>query len=352
MTDSRSPEDSKTPAGTASLPPNHLAFVHCPNHADLANGVRQTLASFLPPTLPPKVLIKPNLCDIVSWETGVTTDPAWVGILADALRAIRPDVDIYVIESNAVSAYKTFRSCDETFERLGYTDAAAKHGVTLVNLSSADSLEIALPDVPSPISIAQLLLEECFFISIANLKVHPYSRMTAILKNSLGLVSDADISSFHPYLSQLISGLNKLCLPDLSIIDGRIGLERGGPIIGDPVSMDAIIFSNDALTADVAACALMKIPPEEVPYLVAISKESSRPFPAISVPPPIQPRPFAFDAGGGHKSILVKFANRRFHKSSELTTNRWIDRFFRFKKHPLTFAKEGIPKLIRRTYAR
>ena len=88
--------------------------------------------------------------------------------------------------------------------------------------------------IPMPILISELFLEEFYFISIANLKVHPYERMTAILKNSLGLLSDADISSLHPYLSSDQS-LTPTLPTDLCIVDGRIGLEGQGPIIGDPV---------------------------------------------------------------------------------------------------------------------
>jgi uncharacterized protein (DUF362 family) len=340
------PSENKAPS---------VAILSCSHRQPLTEAMlplRETLLSFLPCTLPRKVLIKPNLCDIVSWESGVTTDPAWLGVLAGALRSIRPDVEILCIESDAISAYKNFRSCDETFERLGYVEAARNAGVQLVNLSTEDSLEIALPGIPLPLRIALLLLDEFYFISIANLKVHIYTRMTSVLKNSIGLVGDAEISGLHPYLSSFISGLHRLCPPDLSIVDGRIGLEGHGPILGDPVAMDAVILSNDAFTADVAACALMMIPPKEVPYLAAIAKEFHREFPNISIPAGIQPQKFAFDAGGNHGSILLKFGNRRLHKSSEIFTNRWIDRFLRFKKDPITFAREGIPKLVRRTYAR
>jgi len=106
------------------------------------------------------------------------------------------------------------------------------------------------------------------------------------------------------------------------------------------------------LAADAAACKLMQIPPEEVPHLGIVAKSLHRRVPEIQLPHGIRPRQFAFDAGGGHSSILLKFANRRLHKSSELLTSRWIDRFVRFKRHPLSFAIEGIPKLLRRTYAK
>jgi len=334
----------------ANLP--MLAVLRCEdtgNLAEVLSRLRSVLPSLLPATLPRKVVIKPNLCDVVSWEAGVTSDPSWLPALAAELRAIRPDVQIVVIESDAVSAYKNYRSCDETFDRLGYREVAHQHGIELVNLSKSDSIEISLDGIPLPILISELFLEEFFFISIANLKVHPYERMTAILKNSLGLLTDADINSVHPYLSLLISHLHRLCPPDLCIVDGRIGLEGQGPIIGDPVRMNSIIFSNDALAADVAACKLMMILPEEVPHLRKVAADLRRNFPEVQLPADIQPRSFAFNSPS-HGAILLKFANRRLHRSSELFTNRWLDRFLRFKHEPVKFVTEVIPKLARRLH--
>jgi len=334
--------------------PPGLAILRCEDDGNLAGvltRLRSVSPSLLPGFLPRKVVIKPNLCDVVSWEAGVTTDPSWLPVLARELRVVRPDVQIVVIESDAVSAYKNYRSCDETYDRLGYREVARQHGIELVNLSKSESIEISLNGIPMPILISELFLEEFFFISIANLKVHPYERMTAILKNSLGLLTDADISSLHPYLSLLISHLHRLCPPDLCIVDGRIGMEGQGPILGDPVRMNSIIFSNDALAADVVACRLMMIPPEEVPHLRKVAVDLERNFPEVQLPADIHPRSFAFNAFS-HGEILLKFANRRLHRSSELFTNRWIDRFLRFKREPVKFATEAIPKLARRLHAR
>jgi uncharacterized protein (DUF362 family) len=305
-----------------------------------------------PESLPARVLIKPNLCDIVAWENGVTTDPAWLQVLASELRSIRPDVQIAVIESDAIGAYKTYRSCDETYERLGYTDAARSAGVELINLSRSSAFDIAVPELPFPMTIPEIFLEEFFFISVANLKVHPYEHMTGILKNSLGLLPAADISHCHPYLARVISALHRLCPPDLCIIDGRIGLEGKGPIQGDPVHTDTIIFSDDALAADLAACRLMTIAPKSVPHLRQTLKDLARGYDDFCVAGELHPRKFLFDQQRVHPQILAKFRNRRLHRESEIFTNRWISRFFRFKQEPVAFLAGAIPKLARRVYDR
>lgn len=305
-----------------------------------------------PAKLPARVLVKPNLCDIVAWETGVTTDPSWLHALVPQLRALRPDVRISVIESDAIGAYKTYRSCDETFERLGYVASAEELGIELINLSKAETFDISLQGIPYPVRIPQLFLEGFCFISIANMKVHPYERMTGILKNSLGLLPQADIGHYHPYLATLISALHRLCPPDLCIIDGRVGLEGKGPIAGNPVPMHTLIFSNDALAADLVACRLMTISPETVPHLRATARGLGRSLDDYSTVGVIEPHQFAFDPEQAHGQILAKFANRRLHRASEIFANRWIDRLLRFKREPITFLSSAIPKLARRVYGR
>ena len=330
-------------------PPRKVSVVRVEDHAELARGFRlalQQLPGLLPQSLPRQVVIKPNLCDILPWETGVTTDPHWIGILAAELRAIRPDVEIRVVESDAISAYKSYRSCEETFDRLGYAVAARDAGVELVNLSRRDAIEIRLDGIPQPVRIPQLLLEEMYFISIANLKLHGYTRMTGVLKNCMGLLTDAEISSLHPHLSVLISRLHKLCSPDLCIIDGRIGLEGNGPIIGRPARMDTLIVGNDALSVDEASCRLMGIPPKQVAHLRQTARDLKRHLGEYEIIGDLRPREFVYDGLRVHPAIQTKFANRRLHQRMEAISNRWIDRAYRFKDDPVTFAKEALPKLL------
>ena len=328
-----------------------VSAVRVTEHDDLAQGFRAALRQvdgLLPTSLPEQVVIKPNLCDITSWETGATTDPGWIGVLAGEFRAVRPDVRIRVVESDAVSAYKHHRSCDETFERLGWVDAAREQGVELVNLSRAETIEIRLADLPQSVRVPQLFLEEMYFVSVANLKVHPYTRMTGVLKNSLGLLADADISGLHPYLSTTICELHKLIPPDLCIIDGRIGLEGRGPITGDAVRTNTLLVGNDALAVDEAACRLMGIPTRDVAHLGRTAKGLGRKLGEFEITGELRPRTFAFDDGGNYPSIQRKFASRRLHERMSLFSNRWIDRAYRFKREPGGFMKSAISKLARR----
>src|ERR1700747_2931594 len=80
--------------------PPALAILRCEDHRNLAGvltRVRSVSPLLLPAALPRNVVIKPNLCDVVSWEAAVTTAPSWLPVLAAELRAIRTDLQIVVV---------------------------------------------------------------------------------------------------------------------------------------------------------------------------------------------------------------------------------------------------------------
>jgi uncharacterized protein (DUF362 family) len=55
--------------------------------------------------------------------------------------------------------------------------------------------------------------------------------------------------------------------PGLAIIDGIVGMEGNGPILGTPVHSGVLVFSPDPVAADVTGAMLMGIDPDRVHYL-------------------------------------------------------------------------------------
>jgi uncharacterized protein (DUF362 family) len=56
--------------------------------------------------------------------------------------------------------------------------------------------------------------------------------------------------------------------PSLAIIDGIVGMQGDGPIMGDPVRSGVVVVSRDLVAADVTGASLMGTNPEKVPYLM------------------------------------------------------------------------------------
>jgi uncharacterized protein (DUF362 family) len=305
------------------------------------------LPALLPVSMPQRIVVKPNLCDITSWQTGATTDPEWLSVLSSWLRAQRPGVHIQVVESDAISAYKTFRSCDETFDRLGYREAARKADVELVNLSRQPAWEVAVPGFPTPLQIPELMFQDFFYISLANVKVHPYERFTGTLKNALGLLPQADISQYHVDLPRLIASLYRLCAPDLAILDGRIGLEGKGPIVGEARWLGKLIVGANGLAVDEAACKMIGVGPREVPHLRTVRRSLGHDSRAVTVLGNLDPVNLRFDPTGAHSLIQAKFAVRRFHRKFETLSLRLTAWAFEARKSPRQFIRRVWGRLVK-----
>ena len=326
------------------------AIVDTASADGLRGAFREAMArlpGLLPHHLPELVVVKPNLCDNAAWETGVTTDPTWVIVLAEELRRRRPDIKIQVVESDAISAYRAFRSCDESFDRLGYRDAADEAKVELVNLSKSDSWEVAVPTLPKPLRIPDLFLRDFYFISVANVKLHPYERFTGIMKNNYGLLPQQDRTELHVWLPQVLFTLYELCRTDLAILDGRIALEGKGPIIGRPKTLNRLIVGSDALAVDQTACRLIGLKPADVPHLRYIARRTKRRPSEVDVIGDTTPVPLEVDNPETSSLIIRKFAIRRFHHDLEQLSLRATGLAGDARRHPVQFLGRVMRKVFR-----
>lgn len=324
------------------ITPSWVEISACAADGDLTTAFLQFLPrveSFLTARRFPKIVVKPNLCDNAAWETGVTTDPAWIPLLAKTIRHHQPDAVIQVVESDAVSAYRAFRSCDESYDRLGYREAALEAGVELINLSKEESWEVAVPNLPDPIRIPALFFEDFFFISIAGVKLHSYERFTGTMKNNYGLLPQAKRDDLHVYLSEILFTLHQLCRPDLAILDGRVGLEGKGPIIGRPKGLNRLIIGNDALAVDQTACRLIGLDPDTVPHLRYAARHIGQAPTAVNVLGDTTPVPFIVDDPATSSLIIRKFAMRRIQGRIERASLQMTNWFFDARRDPVAFCK-------------
>lgn len=72
-------------------------------------------------------------------------------------------------------------------------------------------------------------------------------------------------------LDSLISAAYQHAAPDLSVIDGVLGMEGDGPVFGTPIKSGIMLASSHSLAADLAACRLMGIDSVKVEHLRLIA---------------------------------------------------------------------------------
>jgi len=210
-----------------------------------------------------KVIIKPNLCELISSELGGTTDIRLVEALIKLLSE-RAHVKIFIVESDHWAA-----SAEEEFKYLGFADLEKKYDcVSLVNISRDRNILVRTSSKRLKTLKVPLVLFDCDrFISVAKLKTHSNEKISGILKNQFGLLPERYKGRHHPYLSEVLTELNKVYAPDLCIVDGITAMEGDGPTEGKPRTCNIILVGKDPVAVDAASAWLMGFKPTSIPHL-------------------------------------------------------------------------------------
>lgn len=220
-----------------------------------------------------KILLKPNL--INASPHPITTPPACCEAIIKYIRK-NSSAEIVIAEGCGEADLET----PEIFQRLGYALLAEKYGVTLVDLNEAPVQLVknsACPVFP------EMYLPEIAFshyiISVPVLKVHSLAQMTGTLKNMMGFAPPKYYSGrygswkkavFHKKMQQSIIDLNTYLLPDLSIMDGSIGMAEfhlGGPHCDPPVNK--IIAGYNPWQVDREAAELLGLDWRKIGHIAA-----------------------------------------------------------------------------------
>jgi uncharacterized protein (DUF362 family) len=241
--------------------------------SDLASLIDSSIKKFFGPqalSKLQKIVVKPNLCALMSPESGATTDPRIVESLVHVLKNYAPNAKIAIVESDTFE-----RRAEEVFTHLGYDDLALRDDVELVNLTRDAKVLINIPRgrFIKKIHLPLTFLECDFFISVSKLKTHLFERYSGVLKNQHGCNPEKLKNHYHPFLGQVLSDVNSVFSPDFCILDGIIAMEGKGPTWGGkPKRMNVLLFSNDPVAIDTVGCEIMGINPRSVPHIVACYK--------------------------------------------------------------------------------
>jgi uncharacterized protein (DUF362 family) len=209
------------------------------------------------------VLIKVNFITVKTWDTGATTDPIVVEAIIKKLHTL--PVKVYVVESDA-----TMTDADKAFEATGMKQMADRNGVECLNLRHLkDRVKIDIPEGKALKSITvPRIVTESAVISAAKLKTHGSTKVTLGMKNMFGLLPDKFKGKYHlKGISKVITDINTVLKPALTVIDGFVAMEGSGPVNGSPVQMNIIIAGKDVVATDATACRTMGFDPKEVAHI-------------------------------------------------------------------------------------
>ena len=215
------------------------------------------------------VLIKPNLLSDHIPDEAVTTHPAVVRGLIRLVKA--QGASPWVADSPAIIA-----DLKRVWERTGIGQVCCEEGVPLVNLEKAGSKSFEEDGIH--FTVATPVLEADAIISVPKVKTHVLTGLTGAVKNLYGTVPGLQKTLFHktyPYpqdFARLLVAIYRRVKPVLSVADGIVGMEGNGPSAGDPIELEFLAASADAIALDVVLCRALGLNPHQVVHLEAARK--------------------------------------------------------------------------------
>lgn len=212
-----------------------------------------------------KVLIKPNIGWDVSPERGGNTNPKLVKRIIE-----------HCYEAGAKEVYVFDHTCDDwrrTYSNSGIEKAVKDAGGKIVSGDTENyyqSVSVKDGKVLTKGKVHELVLDSDVFINVPILKSHSSAKLTASLKNMMGVVWDRGYwhrNNLHQCIADYATFSKK---PTLNVVDAYYVMKQNGPrgvSVDDVALMKSQIISTDMVASDAAAAKLFGIEPDSVSYI-------------------------------------------------------------------------------------
>lgn len=221
-----------------------------------------------------RVLLKPNLLGKHTPDQAVTTHPAVVAAVAQALH--RRGVRSITLADSPGGLYNE-PNMRGIYRASGLAEVCAAHQIDLWQKTSFGERP-AGGRLVAAFSLIDPVLDCDFLINLPKLKTHVMTGMTCAVKNLFGCVPGLQKAELHMRFPQREAFGTMLCdlcgcvKPDLTVADGIVAMEGDGPSGGSPRALGLLLGGEDPFLLDLAAAAVIGIEPAAVPYLaVAIA---------------------------------------------------------------------------------
>ena len=240
--------------------------------ANRTNGYSATMNAIqsLPPGEFPEVagrivIIKVNLVGQYLSSTGATTDPLVAQAIVD-YSLQNGAASIVIVEGGQVPRNKLTETTPP-FAYCGYTALFSTYAnVQLVDLDAGPMSTVPVPNGVTfdQIQLSSVLLQgnaagPPVLISAAKMKTHTWAVATLSIKNWFGCYPPAayNIESFIcrgvPHvlgLPQSVLDLFRVLTPSFGVVDGIVGMQGNGPILGVPINSGVVLAGKNLLAVD------------------------------------------------------------------------------------------------------
>jgi len=214
-----------------------------------------------------KVLLKPNLLMEAAPEAAITTHPAIVHAIAKQI--FKLGAKVYATDSSGDPNV----NFEKAMETTGIKAAVESAGGEIVHPQKSG---VAIIDSPSgnkrikKINLIKAIIDADVIINLPKLKTHNMTLYTGAIKNMFGSVPGFHKTRYHAqamrphHFSESLVDVYQLGKPQLTIMDGVIGMEGQGPNNGKTRKFGAIFVSTDGVALDAVASSAIGFKPMEI----------------------------------------------------------------------------------------
>jgi uncharacterized protein (DUF362 family) len=234
----------------------------------ITRGVREL--GVIPEELKGKrILLKPNLVETASGAPHINTHPL---VLRGAIEAfLRLGASAVMVAEGPGHRRDTLA----VYEESGLADVLTEDHIRFHDLNYITGYE--LPNAGRQSSMRTLTFPALFkevdwIVSVAKMKTHHIAGATLSMKNLFGVMPGIYYGwpknvLHHAGIENSILDINATLKPQFAIVDGIVGMEGDGPIMGDPRKAGVIVMGRNLVAVDATCCRIMGIDPYKLSYL-------------------------------------------------------------------------------------
>lgn len=221
-----------------------------------------------------RILLKPNIVEPHKEASHIVTNPAVVFGAAEAFLKLGA-AEIIVAEGPG--------HCRDTYmilEESGFDGITQKNRIKFVDLNYDDWY--ATPNLGGKTNLKSFVLPATlnqvdWIVSMPKLKTHHWVGATLSMKNLFGVLP----GMFYGWpknvlhnagIIESIIDINATVRPHFAIVDGIVGMEGDGPIMGTAKQAGVIVMGRSLPAVDATCARLMGIDPNKIRYLSAAAR--------------------------------------------------------------------------------
>lgn len=216
-----------------------------------------------------RVLLKPNLVEPHLGISHINTHPSVIRAAVETF--LHLGAAKVLVAEGAGHQRDSLRVLEES----GLADVLYEDRIPFIDLNTGPVIKVKNSCNLSKLGhlfLPKELVRADYVVSVAKMKTHHWVGVTLSMKNLFGVMPG--IIYGWPKNVLHWAGIHKSILditaavkPNLAIVDGIVGMQGDGPIMGTPAQANAIVLGKNFPAVDATSARIMGIDPNKIPYI-------------------------------------------------------------------------------------